>query len=74
MKVIDSFALPILVEASMEVNCDDVQKSFNQIRLIDDLLLILKSKSLINGSRGRKSNKERRFNDIFRGRLLSEVE
>lgn len=70
MKHIKSDAMPILAEVCMEQNDGDVVQSFKEIKLIDDLLGILKAKSLINHTKGRKSNKEKRFGEVFRARLL----
>lgn len=55
----------------MEVNNGDVAQSFKNIKEIDDLLGILKAKSLINHSKGRRTNMEKRFNEVFRARLLA---
>lgn len=71
MKHIKPDAMQILAEVSMEENDGDVLQSFNDIRLIDDLLGILKAKSLINHSKGRRTNSEKRFNEVFRARLLA---
>lgn len=73
MKNISPDAMPILAEVCMEENNDDVVQSFKEIKLIDDLMGILKVKHLLNHSKGRKSNKEKRFNEIFKARLLEEV-
>lgn len=70
MKHIKRDAMQILAEVSMEVNDGDAIKSFKDIKVIDDLLGILKAKSLINHSKGRRSNVEKRFDEIFRARLL----
>lgn len=70
MKNIESDAMQILAEICMDENKGDVIKSFKDIKTIDDLLGILKAKSLINFSKGRKSKVEMRFNDIFRERLF----
>ena len=55
----------------MDVNDGDVVQSFKDIKLIDDLMGIIKAKSLINHSKGRKSNREKRFEEVFRARLLA---
>lgn len=70
MKHIKRDAMQILAEISMEVNDGDVVQSFKDIKVIDDLLGIAKAKSLINHSKGRKSKNEKRFDEIFRARLL----
>lgn len=64
-------AMRILAEVSMEENDGDVVQSFKDIKEIDDLLGIVKAKSLINHSKGRRSNAEKRFNEVFRARLLA---
>ena len=74
MKNIKSDAMPILAEVCMEENEGDVMRSFKDIKAIDDLLGIVKAKSLLNFSRGRKSKAEKRFNEIFRARLLAASE
>ena len=74
MKHIKQDALPILAEVCMEENEGDVVQSFKDIKTIDDLLGIVKAKSLINLSKGRKSKVEKRFNDIFRARVLAAAE
>jgi len=66
--------MSILAEVSMEENDGDVVQSFKDIKAIDDLLGILRAKSLLNHSKGRKSNVEKRFNEIFRARLLAASE
>lgn len=71
MKNIESDAIPILAEVSMEENDGNVLQSFKDIKEIDDLLGIVKAKSLINHSKGRRSNVEKRFNEVFRARLLA---
>ena len=63
--------MQILAEVSMEENDGDVVQSFKDIKEIDDLLGILKAKSLINHSKGRRPNAEKRFNEVFRARLLA---
>ena len=63
--------MPILAEICMEENDGDVVQSFKDIKVIDDLLGIVKAKSLINLSKGRKTKVEKRFDDIFRARLLA---
>ena len=65
MKHIKRDAMQIFAEVSMEVNDGDAI-----IKVIDDLLGIVKAKSLINHAKGRKSNNEKRFDEIFRARLL----
>ena len=62
--------MQILAEVSMEVNDGDAIQSFKDIKVIDDLLGIVKVKSLINHAKGRKSKNEKRFDEIFRARLL----
>ena len=74
MRHIKQDALKILAEVSMEENEGDVVQSFKDIKVIDDLLGIVKAKSLINHTRGRKSKVEKRFNDIFRARILAAAE
>lgn len=74
MRNIKSDAMSILAEVSMEENDGDVVQSFKDIKAIDDLLGILRAKSLLNHSKGRKSNVEKRFNEIFRARLLAASE
>lgn len=74
MKHIKQDALPILAEVCMEENEGDVVQSFKDINTIDDLLGIVKAKSLINHSKGRKSKVEKRFSDIFRARVLAAAE
>ena len=64
MKHIKNDAMQILAEVSMEVNDCDVIQSFKDIKVIDDLLGILKAKSLINHSKGRRSNVEKRINEM----------
>ena len=70
MKHIKRDAMQILAEVSMEVNDGDVIQSFKDIKVIDDLLGIANAKSLINHAKGRKSKNEKRFDEIFRARLL----
>lgn len=74
MKHIKQDAMRILAEISMEQNDGDVIQSFKDVKEIDDLLGILKAKSLINHSRGRKSNMEKRFNEVFCARLAAGAE
>lgn len=74
MKHIKKDALPILAEVCMEENEGDVVQSFKDIKTIDDLLGIVKAKSLINLSKGRKPKVEKRFSDIFRARVLAAAE
>ena len=71
MRNIKSDALQILAEVCMEGNNGDVVQSFKDIKEIDDLMGIIKAKSLINHSKGRKSNREKRFDEIFRARILA---
>lgn len=59
----------ILAEVCMEQNDGNVAQSFKDVNLIDDLLGLVKAKSLINHSKGRKSNKEKRFDEVFRARI-----
>lgn len=70
MKHIKRDAMQILAEVSMEQNNGDAIQSFKDIKAIDNLLGIVKAKSLINHARGRKSKNEKRFDEIFRARLL----
>lgn len=63
-------AMQILAEVSMDVHDGDVIQSYKDIKLIDDLLSIVKAKSLINHSKGRKPKIEKRFEEIFRARIL----
>jgi hypothetical protein len=74
MKHIKSDAMPILAEVYMEQNDGDVVQSFKDIKEIDDLLGIVKAKSLINHSKGRRSNKEKRFDEVFRARIAAGAE
>ena len=71
MRNIKSDALQILAEVCMEENNGDVVQSCKDIKEIDDLMGIIKAKSLINHSKGRKSNREKRFDEIFRARILA---
>ena len=71
MRNIKSDALQIFAEVCMEENNGDVVQSFKDIKEIDDLMGIIKAKSLINHSKGRKSNREKRFDEIFRARILA---
>ena len=64
----------ILAEVSMEQNDGDVVQSFKDIKLIDDLIGIIKAKSLINHSKGRKPNREKRFEQVFRARIAAAAE
>lgn len=70
MRNIKPDAMPILAEVCMEESDGDVVQSFKEIKLIDDLMGILKLKNLLNHSKGRKSNREKRFDEIFKARLL----
>jgi hypothetical protein len=74
MKHIKKDAMQILAEVSMEVNDGDVIQSFKDIKVIDGLLGIVKAKSLINHAKGRKSNVEKRFNEVFRARIMASAE
>ena len=74
MKHIKSDAMPILAEVCMEQNDGDVVQSFKDIKEIDDLMGIVKAKSLINHSKGRKSNREKRFDEVFRARVAMGAE
>lgn len=74
MKHIKSDAMPILAEVCMEQNDGDVVQSFKDIKEIDDLMGIVKAKSLINHTKGRRSNKEKRFDEVFRARLAAGAE
>ena len=67
-------AMQILAEVSMEQNDGDVVMSFEDIKAIDGLMGVLKAKSLINHTRGRKTNSEKRFKEIFRARLAEAAE
>ena len=71
MRNIKPDAMRFLAEVSMEENDGDVVQSFKDIKEIDDLLGIVKAKSLINHSKGRRTNLEKRFNEVFRARLLA---
>lgn len=73
MKHIKRDAMPILAKVSMELNNGNVEQSFKDIKLLDELLGIMKLKSIINHSKGRKTNKEKRFDDIFRARILEAI-
>lgn len=66
--------MQILAEVCMEQNDGDVAKSFREIKLIDDLMGIVKAKSLINHTKGRRSNKEKRFHEVFRARIAAGAE
>lgn len=70
MKNIKRDAMQILAEVSMDMNGGDVVQSFKDITAIDELLGIIKAKSLINSTRGRKPKNEKRFNEVFRTRVL----
>lgn len=74
MRNIKPDAMRILAEVSMEENEGDVVQSFKDVKEIDDLLGIVKAKSLINHSKGRKPNVEKRFNEVFRARILAGAE
>lgn len=74
MKHIEKDAMRILAEVSMEQNDGDVVQSFKDVKEIDDLLGIVKAKSLINHSKGRKSNREKRFEEVFRARIAAGAE
>lgn len=74
MKHIKSDAMPILAEVCMEQNDGDVVQSFKDIKEIDDLLGIVKAKSLINHTKGRRSNREKRFDEVFRARIAAGAE
>ena len=74
MNHIKSDAMPILAEVCMEQNDGDVVQSFKDINEIDDLLGIVKAKSLINHTKGRRSNKEKRFDEVFRARIAAGAE
>ena len=74
MRNIKPDAMQILAEVCMEQNDGDVVQSFKDIKEIDDLMGILKAKSLINHSKGRRSNAEKRFNEVFRARILAGAE
>lgn len=74
MRHIKRDALPILAEVCMDENEGDVVQSFKDVKVINDLLGIVKAKSLINHSKGRKSNVEKRFGDVFRARVLAAAE
>ena len=74
MKHIKSDAMQIFAEVCMEQNDSDVVQSFKDIKVIDDLLGIVKAKSLINHAKGRRSNKEKRFDEVFRARIAAAAE
>ena len=74
MKHIKRDAMRILAEVSMEQNDGDVVQSFKDVKEIDDLLGLVKAKSLINHSKGRKSNREKRFDEVFRARISAGAE
>lgn len=74
MKNIKSDAMPILAEVCMEQNDGDVVQSFKDIKEIDDLMGIVKAKSLINHTKGRRSNREKRFDEVFRARIAAGAE
>ncbi len=74
MKHIKSDAMPILAEVCMEQNDGDVVQSFKDIKEIDDLLGIVKAKSLSNHTKGRRSNREKRFDEVFRARIAAGAE
>lgn len=71
MRNIKIDAMRILAEVSMEENEGDVVQSFKDVKEIDDLLGIVKAKSLINHSKGRRTNVEKRFDAVFRARILA---
>lgn len=66
--------MQILAEVCMEQNDGDVVQSFKEIKEIDELLGIVKAKTLINNTRGRRSNKEKRFHEVFRARIAAAAE
>lgn len=70
MRNIKNDAKRILAEVSMEMNDGDMVQSFNDIKEIDDLLGVVKLKSLINHSKGRRPNTEKRFDEVIKARLL----
>ncbi len=72
MKNITSEELSVLSEVCMEINNGDVVQSFKDIKKIDELLTIQKMKLFLNNSKGRKSNRERHYIDIFRARVLAQ--
>lgn len=74
MKHIKLDAMQILAEVCMEQNEGNVVQSYKDIKVIDDLMGIVKAKSLINHTRGRKSNRERRFSEIFKTRIAVAAE
>lgn len=71
MKNISHDAMPILAEVCMEINNGDVLQSYEDVKLIDDLVGIIRAKSLINHTKGRKSNREKRFTEIFKARIFN---
>lgn len=71
MRSIKSDAMPVLAEICMSENDGDVVQSYKDIKLIDDLLTVVKAKSLLNLSKGRRTKVENRFNDIFRARIFA---
>lgn len=74
MRHIKQDALQILAEVCMDENEGDVVQSFKDVKVIDDLLGIVRAKSLINHCKGRKSKVEKRFNEIFRARVQAAAE
>ena len=72
MKNITSEELSVLSKVCMETNNGDIVQSFKDIKKIDDLLSIQKMKLFLNNAKGRKSNRERHFIDIFRARVLAQ--
>ena len=74
MKHIKLDAMQILAEICMEQNEGNVVQSYKDIKVIDDLMGIVKAKSLIKHTRGRKSNRERRFSEIFKARIAVAAE
>ena len=71
MKHINTDAMLVLAEICMEKNEGDAVQSYNDIKEIDDLLGILKAKTLINHTKGRRPNREKRYNDVFRARIAA---
>lgn len=68
MRNIKPDALKTLAEICIEE--DDAQGAFKTIKEIDDLLGILRHKNLINHTKGRRTNVEKRFDAIFRERIF----
>lgn len=60
MNTIKPNELPILAEVVMDENGGDVEKSLREIRAIDRMLTIVRSKTLVNCAMGRTGKGSRR--------------